>query len=273
MVVAFFFAENAFAALAAKSKKNASPKPKAKISLQSQLKKELYADFSKKEIDDIFADTRLEIYKPVVSQEPPCSYFDPCFGLLSDRALATGFAFWSGNKEYFEKAKKIYGVDADAILGILRIETYLGKGNMGRWKVFNALYTIYTSSPKKRKWAVSEMKSFIKTAHRNDWDIFTIQGSTAGAFGIPQFIPSSYLNPNLVADGDGDGVIDLWNEADAIMSVAKYLSNNGWGASSDAKKKAVLAYNHESSYANAVLIYARVMSLLAPYRLEKPPTP
>ncbi len=272
VVAAAFLAQDVFAAQSAQ--KDPDPKPKPRISLRTQLKQRLYADFGKRDIDAIFANKRLQAYKPAVtSGGPPCAYFDPCFGLLSDRALTTGFDFWSRNQEYFLKAKELYGVDADVILGILRIETYFGKGNMGRRGVFNTLYTLYVSSAKKRKFALAEMKSFIRAARRNGWDIFAINGSSAGAFGIPQFIPSSYLNPNFVADGDGDGVIDLFNEADAVMSVAKYLNRNGWGDEPSQKKDAVLAYNHSSSYANAVLLYARVAGLLEPYKVERPSTP
>jgi len=45
--------------------------------------------------------------------------------------------------------------------------------------------------------------------------------------GIPQFIPSSYRE--YAVDFDGDGRTDLWNSvADAVGSVANYLSRFGW---------------------------------------------
>jgi membrane-bound lytic murein transglycosylase B len=48
-----------------------------------------------------------------------------------------------------------------------------------------------------------------------------INGSWAGAFGIPQFLPSSFLK--FAVDGNGDGVIDLFDMEDAIYSVGNYL--------------------------------------------------
>jgi membrane-bound lytic murein transglycosylase B len=54
-----------------------------------------------------------------------------------------------------------------------------------------------------------------------------VQGSFAGAMGLPQFMPSS-LNTWAV-DFDGDGRIDLaGSAADAIGSVAHYLNYFGW---------------------------------------------
>ena len=45
--------------------------------------------------------------------------------------------------------------------------------------------------------------------------------------GMPQFIPSSYLD--LAVDGDGDGRCDLWHsDADVFASVAHYFAEHGW---------------------------------------------
>ena len=54
-----------------------------------------------------------------------------------------------------------------------------------------------------------------------------MKSSYAGALGIPQFMPSSYLN--YAQDYDNDNLTDLIDSpADAIGSVGNYLKEYGW---------------------------------------------
>lgn len=54
-----------------------------------------------------------------------------------------------------------------------------------------------------------------------------MKSSWAGALGIAQFMPSSYLS--LAVDHDEDGKIDLWTMGpDVIATVANYLKSTGW---------------------------------------------
>jgi lytic murein transglycosylase len=51
--------------------------------------------------------------------------------------------------------------------------------------------------------------------------------SWAGAFGQPQFLPSSFLK--YAVDFDGDGRRDIWkSDLDAMASIANYLVGYGW---------------------------------------------
>ncbi len=47
-------------------------------------------------------------------------------------------------------------------------------------------------------------------------------GSTSGALGYGQFIPSSYMR--FAIDFNGDGKRDLWDAEDAIGSIANYFA-------------------------------------------------
>ena len=71
--------------------------------------------------------------------------------------------------------------------------------------------------------------------------------------GISQFMPSNALT--LAQDGNQDGKVDLFNHADAIMSVARYLEHHGWKPGIDREKayKVILRYNYSRYYANTVL--------------------
>ena len=56
---------------------------------------------------------------------------------------------------------------------------------------------------------------------------FAVGASFAGAMGVPQFMPSSWLK--YAVDFDGDGKVDLFNSpADAIGSVAHYFKAFNW---------------------------------------------
>ena len=51
-------------------------------------------------------------------------------------------------------------------------------------------------------------------------------GVYAGALGVPQFLPSSYRR--YAVDFNHDGRRDLWNNEDAIGSIANYYKSHGW---------------------------------------------
>jgi murein DD-endopeptidase MepM/ murein hydrolase activator NlpD len=77
--------------------------------------------------------------------------------------------------------------------------------------------------------------------------------SSAGAIGWMQFMPSTWLEWGV--DANGDGVADPWNPADAIYSAARYLAAAG-GQTDIAR--AVFAYNHADWYVNEVLGLAQL---------------
>ena len=54
-----------------------------------------------------------------------------------------------------------------------------------------------------------------------------MEGSYAGAMGIPQFMPSSFRS--VAIDYDHDGHKDIWhNPSDAIASIANYFIKQNW---------------------------------------------
>jgi Transglycosylase SLT domain len=77
----------------------------------------------------------------------------------------------------------------------------------------------------------------------------------AGAGGPMQFLESTWVRYGV--DADGDGRADRWDPPDAIFAAANYLRASG--APRD-YRRAILAYNHSSSYV------AEVEALAARYR-------
>ncbi len=198
-----------------------------------------------------------------------------------------GRKFMDRHSVFIEEVEERYGVPGEVITAILIIESKLGQMK-GDYRVFNVLATVATADnefniesnynrlkgrfPDLKKediarrvksrsgWAYGELKSLIGLAAKEGKDPLEIKGSWAGAFGIPQFIPSSFVA--FSADGDADGVRDLDNLYDAIASVANYLKLHGWkpGIDEKQKKKVIWKYNHSKLYVNAVLNSSRLMA-------------
>lgn len=239
----------------------------------------------------LFLDPRVEYYDNIA-----INYYKPP---MMD-SYSSVF-FHSGKKGYeieefintFEDqlnvAEQTYGVNKEAIVAVLFVETKLGKV-IGKYSVFNILSSLaLADSPesltkienyiyenyhyldydqrqdliafyqeranRKAEWAKAECASLIRLHLESHIDILELPGSYAGAFGYPQFIPSSVLCYGV--DGDNDGKVDLYNYTDAIMSVANFLSHKGWDEEKSNQQKALLRYNNSRSYVANVLKTAK----------------
>ncbi|MEI7636882.1 MAG: lytic murein transglycosylase [Syntrophus sp. (in: bacteria)] len=226
------------------------------------------AGISQDDVDDIFSDERIElyysIYTPPVLKEgekkkKKLSYFDEEFGLFKPESIESGKRIIADNKELFGKIESFYGVPANYIVSIIRIETDFKK-HLGKYSVFNALYTMcmLDKRAKRVEMANRELVAWVRMCKRKDMDPFDMKGSWAGAFGIPQFMPSSYVI--FAVDYNGDGKTDLYDYPDAFASIANYLHHMGWKTGNEKKmRRAVYSYNHEKAYVNAVFAYAEMI--------------
>lgn len=112
---------------------------------------------------------------------------------------------------------------------------------------------------KKVNWAFEQLLAMDSMRTKYHADVLDIKGSFAGAFGLSQFLPSSYRS--WAVDGNADSVINLFNEHDAIFSVANYLSVNGWRTDRESREKAVFHYNNSKDYVKAVLTLAEKLGM------------
>lgn len=144
--------------------------------------------------------------------------------------IAAGAAFWRDNARWLAQAEARWGVPAAVIVGVIGVETYYGRLT-GGFRVIDALATLSFDFPTGRRdrtpFFRGELEQFLLWCARERCDITQVQGSFAGAMGLPQFMPGS-IN-RWAVDFDGDGHVNLAaSAADAIGSVARYLHYFGW---------------------------------------------
>ena len=136
-----------------------------------------------------------------------------------------GIAFMKKNHKYLEKAYKIYGVSPEYITAIIAIESYYGD-NCGKYYVFDQLVHLAFSKHRRKEFYKSQLEDFLRMCFKEQIEPRRVKGSSSGAIGLPQFMPSNY--PLFGVDFDGDGKIHLSKPADAIGSIANYFNKNGW---------------------------------------------
>ena len=147
--------------------------------------------------------------------------------------IRAGVRFWQEHREALARAEQEYGVPAEIIVGIIGVETIYGQ-QMGNFRVIDALATLAFDFPDAHPRAQArseffrrELEQFLSLVQRNGTDPFAPRGSYAGAMGLGQFMPSSWVR--YAVDFDGDGRVDLFKSpADAIGSVANYFRGHGW---------------------------------------------
>ncbi len=209
----------------------------------------------------------------------------------SPKSVERTRCFISDNYAALSNAETKYGVPKEIIASILWVETrhgdYLGRNHMPSVFLSTAmadqpqflemnkkvLKEKFDGSPeelpdleekilkkalRKVNWAIDELIALQKLARVSPVPVLEINGSWAGAFGISQFLPSSYLK--WAVDGNGDGKINIFDIDDAIFSVGNYLAGNGWGTTEEEHRNAVYNYNNSYDYVDAVMKLARLVS-------------
>ncbi len=160
---------------------------------------------------------------PVASPRPWYQY-RPNF--LNSRRIGGGVEFWRDNSEALKQAKGTYGVPEEVVTAIIGVETRYGAVT-GSYRLLDSLSTLAFDYPRRADFFRQELENFLLLARNEKMDPLSLRGSYAGAMGIPQFMPGSFLR--YAVDFDGDGRRNLWgSDADAIGSVANYLQQYGW---------------------------------------------
>lgn len=145
---------------------------------------------------------------------------------LTQERTTSGARFMSENQAALREAHRVYGVPPEIVAAIVGVETMYGRFS-GNYRVLDALTTLAFDYPPRADFFRGQLKHFIRLVREEEKPVTSFKGSYAGAMGLGQFIPSSYLH--YAVDFDGDGFRDIWdNPTDAIGSVANYLKEHGW---------------------------------------------
>lgn len=187
--------------------------------------------FNESELKQVFGQVEVKedilkaISRPAEKSKPWYEYRQI---FITDKRIQGGVEFWQQHAAELAQAEKEFGVPAEIIIAILGVETRYG-GNVGSYRVIDALSTLAFRYPPRSKFFTSELEHFLVLTREEDMSRLDPVGSYAGAMGLGQFMPSSYRAYSV--DFDHDGKRDIWtNRTDAIGSIANYLARHGWVA-------------------------------------------
>ena len=184
----------------------------------------------------------------------PWNEYRPMF--ISKARIDGGRAFLAEHRAELDRVQQRTGVPAEVIVAIIGVETSYGR-NAGSHRVLDALYTLAfyyprSGDPAKLEREVrrelffrDELAKLFELGHEEKLDITTLKGSYAGAMGMGQFMPSSYLD--YAVDGNGDGRRDLFTSYDDVFSsIANYfVKKGGWVRGGQVAVPATLAPGRE----------------------------
>ena len=198
---------------------------------------------------------------------------------LTQEAILLSKKFLRQNLNILRKAENRFYVEKEVIVAILLVESRFGE-NIGKYRLIPTLASIalidspdhlqknylilrekdpdlsyeWMESLAKRKanWAYHELKCFLNIIRNEKIDPLEVYGSYAGALGMAQFIPSSYLSYALNQESFEKWLLS--NEA-AIFSIGNYLKSHGWrkGLPIEKKKRILWYYNRSKPYGETIL--------------------
>jgi membrane-bound lytic murein transglycosylase B len=238
-------------------------------------------------VEEVFTDSRFGSFTGLMFELHPREPRSMYRGFLRSSSIARARVCRANYREELDAAERRFGVPANVLTAILHVETGCG-GNTGRSLILPRLARLAMANDPENvernlerqtpddtsavdpatARSVRARASYLEAtfypevlatftlAERLQVDPLDIHGSSSGAFGIPQFLPRSYLRYGV--DGNGNGRVSLFEPADAIASCANYLVHNGWkpGLSLNDRRHVLWSYNHSPAYIDTVLALA-----------------
>ena len=144
---------------------------------------------------------------------------------LTQQRIDDGLTRAADNRQMLLQVSAKTGVPPEIIVAIWGMETSYGRV-LGGFDLPSAIATLAYDARREALFT-RELDALVRMVGERGVRRDQLKGSWAGAFGQSQFLPSSYLN--YAADGDGDGLADIWaSQPDTFMSIGNYLAKNGW---------------------------------------------
>ncbi|MGL4322367.1 MAG: lytic murein transglycosylase [Paracoccaceae bacterium] len=141
----------------------------------------------------------------------------------ADAIISQGKRRLRDNADFYASLESAYGVPAGVIIAIHGMET--GFGNfMGDTNVISAIATL-SYDCRRSDFFTDHLIGALKLVDQGSISPNSI-GAKHGELGHTQFLPGNALRYGV--DGNGDGVIDLGNQTDALASTANFLAQKGW---------------------------------------------
>jgi membrane-bound lytic murein transglycosylase B len=184
--------------------------------------------YNKTELDALFQSVEIKdgIIKKISSPAEGMPWYKYRKIFMTDTRINDGVKFWQKNASALTKAEQQYGVPAQIIVAILGVETLYGQ-KTGNYRVIDALSTLSFAYPPRSKFFMGELEKFLELCKKEQINPLAPTGSYAGAMGMPQFMPSSFLS--YAIDFNHDDHADIWHAPDdAIASIANYLAQHHW---------------------------------------------
>ncbi|MCI5065776.1 lytic murein transglycosylase [bacterium] len=214
---------------------------------------------------------------------------------LHPKRIVRAKQYLKTHQPYFKQAEHRHSIPEELIVAILLVETDLGRytgnspilprlarlanaGSPENWtKNYRRLAEDEPGTTKEEVFERGqyllelfgpEVEAALRIAEQRGYHPFAIKGSHAGAFGYAQFLPTSF--ERFAQDGNGDGVISLFQHPDAILSIGNFLRSHAPSLPKKHKdtellRKAVYAYNRSEPYVDAVLGVANRVGLKLPW--------
>ena len=174
-------------------------------------------------------------------------------------------------KEYsdvYDYVEKEYGVNREVVAAILLKETKLGKihPTHDAFIVFNTIVVRSKPDSSREKWLIkmgkTNMASIIKYCYKKGVipEACNLPSSYAGAVGIPQFMPNSFI----YAKSYKGKVADLTKMEDAIVSAAYFLNKKAgfdtlieWSRMGDIPQIEQDWYEYDFTHKNTSFVYEK----------------